>query len=240
MYALLNHADAEAKLAELPVVGDVTAELGLCYLVLAAGLVQGLMGTKTNWARKAYVSATAPSGGPPRSLSCRPQDVPWPHTVAPEKNKDKLRFDAVQRAHLNFVENYPQFLGVAFFALKIAPKLATVCGTLFLLGRFAPYARLPIPPSPCQLTCPRPQGRICAGLLLWHRGEKGQWGVRVHARLLPPVRPVLAVVLDGAQAAVSSWSGDSGGARRDGGCRQRRLRGRQSGVGDDTYTPILI
>ena len=142
MYALLNHADAEAKLAELPVVGDVTAELGLCYLVLAAGLVQGLMGTKTNWARKAYVSATAPSGGPPRSLSCRPQDVPWPHTVAPEKNKDKLRFDAVQRAHLNFVENYPQFLGVAFFALKIAPKLATVCGTLFLLGRFAPYAPL--------------------------------------------------------------------------------------------------
>ena len=56
-------------------------------------------------------------------------------------------FDAVQRAHLNFVENYPQFLGVAFFALKLAPKLATVCGTLFLLGRFAPYARWPpIPP----------------------------------------------------------------------------------------------
>ena len=70
------------------------------------------------------------------------QDVPWPHTVAPEKNKDKLLFDAVQRAHLNFVENYPQFLGVAFFALKLAPKLATVCGTLFLLGRFAPYAPL--------------------------------------------------------------------------------------------------
>ena len=68
--------------------------------------------------------------------------MPWPHTVAPEKNKDKLLFDAVQRAHLNFVENYPQFLGVAFFALKIAPKLATVCGTLFLLGRFAPYAPL--------------------------------------------------------------------------------------------------
>ena len=61
MYALLNYADAEAKLAELPVVGDVTAELGLCYLVLLAGLVQGLMGTKTNWARKAYVSAAVPS-----------------------------------------------------------------------------------------------------------------------------------------------------------------------------------
>ena len=67
MYALLNYADAEAKLAELPVVGDVTAELGLCYLVLAAGLVQGLMGTKTNWARKAYVSAAVPP--PPGSLS---------------------------------------------------------------------------------------------------------------------------------------------------------------------------
>ena len=71
MYALLNYADAEAKLAELPVVGDVTAELGLCYLVLLAGLVQGLMGTKTNWARKAYVSAAVPSGGPPEASAKR-------------------------------------------------------------------------------------------------------------------------------------------------------------------------
>ena len=81
MYALLNYADAEAKLAELPVVGDVTAELGLCYLVLAAGLVQGFMGTKTNWARKAYVSAAVPPPRKPQRSSCRRRTcrgrTPW-------------------------------------------------------------------------------------------------------------------------------------------------------------------
>ena len=41
----------------------------------------------------------------------------------------------VQRAHLNFVENYPKFLGVAFFAAKMAPKLAAVFGFISLLGR---------------------------------------------------------------------------------------------------------
>jgi glutathione S-transferase len=62
-------------------------------------------------------------------------NVPWPHTFGLEKSKDKLKFDMVQRAHLNFVENYPQFYAIVYFALQFAPKLTTICGTIFLLGR---------------------------------------------------------------------------------------------------------
>jgi glutathione S-transferase len=84
--------------------------------VLLAGVVQSLMASKTNWARLEY-------------------NVPWPHTFALEKSKDKLKFDMVQRAHLNFVENYPQYLATAYFALQLAPTLATLFGCFFLLGR---------------------------------------------------------------------------------------------------------
>ena len=41
----------------------------------------------------------------------------------------------IQRAHLNFVENYPQYLATAYFALQLAPTLATLFGIFFLLGR---------------------------------------------------------------------------------------------------------
>lgn len=114
-YALLKYAGAENALsAAIPL--DINAATGGCILVLLAGVVQSLMASKTNWARVHY-------------------GVPWPHTFAPEKHKDKLKFDMVQRAHLNFVENYPQYLATAFFALQLAPTLATIFGSFFLLGR---------------------------------------------------------------------------------------------------------
>ena len=112
MFALLKYVNPEPMLKFLPFKLETT----MCFLVLAAGLVQGMMASYTNWARVEY-------------------NNPWPHTFCLEKNKDKLKFDMVQRAHLNFVENYTQFLAVAFFAAKMAPKLAAVFGFIFLLGR---------------------------------------------------------------------------------------------------------
>jgi hypothetical protein len=105
MYALIKYVNPEPMLEVLP----FSLETTMAFLVLFAGLVQGMMASTTNWARKEY-------------------EVPWPHTFGQEKNKDKLKFDMVQRAHLNFVENYTQFLAVAFFAAKMAPKLAAVFG----------------------------------------------------------------------------------------------------------------
>ena len=114
-YALLKYAGAETALsAAIPL--DINAATGGCILVLLAGVVQGLMASKTNWGRLEY-------------------KVPWPHTFALENNKNKLKFDMIQRAHLNFVENYPQYLATAYFALQLAPNLATLFGTFFLLGR---------------------------------------------------------------------------------------------------------
>merc|ERR1712146_710214 len=49
----------------------------------------------------------------------------------------RLKFDMVHRAHLNFVENSPQYLATAYFALQLAPALATLFGCFFLLGRVA-------------------------------------------------------------------------------------------------------
>merc|ERR1719171_3253710 len=108
---MIKFVDPEPKLP-LP----LNLETSMCFLVLSAGLVQGMMSATTNWARKEY-------------------EVPWPHTFGQDKNKNKLKFDMVQRAHLNFVENFTRFLAVAFFACKMAPKLSTIFGSVFLLGR---------------------------------------------------------------------------------------------------------
>merc|ERR1711871_343717 len=113
MYCAMRYGDLESKLGVLP---SFSVESTMALLVLLAGLVQGMMASKTNWARVEY-------------------NNPWPHTFCLEGNKDKLRFDMVQRAHLNFVENYPQFLGVAFFSAKLAPKCAALFGTIYPLGR---------------------------------------------------------------------------------------------------------
>jgi glutathione S-transferase len=112
MFAGMKY-NLEGMLAVLPA---MTVEGTMALLVLLAGLVQGMMAAKTNWARVEYKN-------------------PWPHTFCLESNPDKLRFDMVQRAHLNFVENYAQFLAVAYFAARLAPKCAAVFGTIFLLGR---------------------------------------------------------------------------------------------------------
>lgn len=113
MYAVLKYVNPEQKLlAALP----FTLETTMAYLVLMGGLVQGMMFSKTNWARIEY-------------------SVPWPHTFALENNPKKIMFDCVQRAHLNFVENYTQMLALIFFAAKLAPKATFIFGSFFLLGR---------------------------------------------------------------------------------------------------------
>ena len=95
-----------------------TPNIAMCWIIMLAGLIQGWLGATTNWARKEY-------------------NVPWPWTFAQPSNKNKLKFDMVQRAHLNFVENYTQVLGVSYFAAQVSSNLAAVCGSFFLLGRLA-------------------------------------------------------------------------------------------------------
>jgi hypothetical protein len=46
MFAALKYGDAENALPF-----EISAEVGGCALVLFSGLVQGMMGSKTNWAR---------------------------------------------------------------------------------------------------------------------------------------------------------------------------------------------
>ena len=118
MFAATKFGNAEA------LVGTALAPLGLdahktvLLFVILAGFLQGYMAGSTNGARTKY-------------------NVPWPHTFAPEANKDKIAFDCVQRAHLNFVENYTQVLVLVYFAAQDTPNLAFVTGTFFLLGRLA-------------------------------------------------------------------------------------------------------
>ena len=56
---------AESMLEALP----FTLETTMAFLVLVAGLVQGMMAATTNWARVEYKN-------------------PWPHTFCLEKNPD--------------------------------------------------------------------------------------------------------------------------------------------------------
>jgi hypothetical protein len=113
MWAALKYADPEARLSFLPI---KSSEAAIGYFVLLAGLLQSHMSNTTNWARLEYKN-------------------PWPYMFALEKNPKKIEFDCVQRAHVNFTENYTQLLAMFFFASKLAPRFAAVCGTFHLLGR---------------------------------------------------------------------------------------------------------
>ena len=112
MYVLVKFVDPEPKLSFLP----FNVESTLCYLILMAGIVQGMMASQTNWARIEY-------------------DVPWPYTFALEKNPHKVRFDSVQRAHLNFIEGYPQTIALTYFAAKVCESpsaQSNVCGEMII------------------------------------------------------------------------------------------------------------
>jgi glutathione S-transferase len=115
VWASLKFANLEAVLAAaIPL--PLNANKTLLLTVILAGMLQNHMASTTNWARVKY-------------------NVPWPNTFAPEAHKDKVAFDCVQRAHLNFVENYPQVLGVVYFAAQEYPYYAFVTSCMFLLGR---------------------------------------------------------------------------------------------------------
>ena len=119
VWAGLKYGNAEAVLASVisPFV-QLDAHKALLLFVILAGFLQTHMACNTNGARKKF-------------------EVPWPHTFAPHGHKDKVAFDCVQRAHLNFVETYTQVLVLVYFAAQDTPNLAFVTGTFFLLGRLA-------------------------------------------------------------------------------------------------------
>jgi glutathione S-transferase len=117
VFAAQKYGNLETVLDTLcPVPLDVTKAVLL--FVIFSGFLQGMMASATNAARVKY-------------------NVPWPHTFALEGNKDKIAFDCVQRAHINFTENYTQYLAVFYFAACEAPHCAVAFGMFYLLGRLA-------------------------------------------------------------------------------------------------------
>ena len=111
MFAVTKYVDLESK---IPL--HFKLETTMAFLVLLGGLITGWQASYVNWARVHY-------------------KVPWPHTFAPDSNKEKLKFDMIQRASINFTENYTQFLCVSYLAANMAPKSAAVFGFFYLLGR---------------------------------------------------------------------------------------------------------
>ncbi|KAL7272395.1 hypothetical protein RUND412_004803 [Rhizina undulata] len=67
--------------------------------------------------------------------------VPYPNAYASheEATKDplKFRFNCTQRAHQNFLENYPVFLATMLITGLKYPILATSLGSVWLVGRVA-------------------------------------------------------------------------------------------------------
>ena len=78
VYTGFTYAALKFFPVDVPNCGLSTNE-AMAVIVMVAGLVQNMMAASTNEARTKY-------------------GVPWPHTFAPEKNADKLKFDMVQRA----------------------------------------------------------------------------------------------------------------------------------------------
>ncbi|TGZ76607.1 membrane-associated proteins in eicosanoid and glutathione metabolism [Ascodesmis nigricans] len=70
--------------------------------------------------------------------------VPYPNAYVPasEANADlaKYRFNCAQRAHANYIENWPQFASSLVVAGLWYPKAAAVAGGVWAVGRLV-YAR---------------------------------------------------------------------------------------------------
>ncbi|ORY50930.1 membrane-associated proteins in eicosanoid and glutathione metabolism [Rhizoclosmatium globosum] len=65
--------------------------------------------------------------------------VPYPHMYATQlecaNDKNKLVFNCYQRAHQNFLENYPQFLFLLTVSGIKYPVIASVAGVTWVVGR---------------------------------------------------------------------------------------------------------
>ena len=139
VYAGLKFGDVETRLAAVisPVL-PLDANKATMVIVLLAGVLQNHMASTTNWARAKYdvkwPHTFAPEGDP--AMPAQPDLTQPPPRVPPlEGHKDKVAFDCVQRAHLNFVENYTQVLALTYFAAQAAPYWAFLSAFFFLLGR---------------------------------------------------------------------------------------------------------
>ncbi|XP_074658862.1 glutathione S-transferase 3, mitochondrial-like [Tubulanus polymorphus] len=58
----------------------------------------------------------------------------------PTMYTDNNEFNCIQRAHQNYIENYPQFLMLLFIGGLQFPRLTAAAGSLYLVGRVF-YAR---------------------------------------------------------------------------------------------------
>jgi glutathione S-transferase len=62
--------------------------------------------------------------------------VLYPKMYSPDND----RFNCIQRAHQNWLENYPQFLFLQLVGGLYLPKITAAAGVIYLLGRIA-YAK---------------------------------------------------------------------------------------------------
>ncbi|RQM06098.1 hypothetical protein DH86_00002394, partial [Scytalidium sp. 3C] len=64
--------------------------------------------------------------------------VPYPHTHADASRTDieAIRFNCAQRAHMNFIENQPSFLGALLLAGLKFPVASAALGFLWSAGRY--------------------------------------------------------------------------------------------------------
>ncbi|VDI49580.1 glutathione S-transferase [Mytilus galloprovincialis] len=91
---------------------DISPEFG--YVILVASSTWFLM----NWLEMRTLLARSEYG------------VPYPKMYS-----DDDRFNCVQRAHQNTLENYPQFLILLVFAGLTFPKLSAAAGMVWIIGR---------------------------------------------------------------------------------------------------------
>ncbi|KAL4447889.1 hypothetical protein ABPG75_005108 [Micractinium tetrahymenae] len=62
-------------------------------------------------------------------------EVFYPHLYAPPGHKHEKRFNCIQRAHQNSLENQPAFLVLLLLAGARFPKSASIAAAVYLLGR---------------------------------------------------------------------------------------------------------